>query len=592
MADEKKLQIAVPELPNTVAGDGRHVMSLLRKYLKEMAVQINLANGFEGVPETSSGYAAPSGFVLKFSVDGGTLSWNDVSYYDQLAYYELRTDRNVGESRGLLERTTENTSMVLPDAAASTVYLYAVLRDKTYSNPSVLTYSKKRPDAPQKINLTKNEQGVLVQFTEIPLDCIGAHIYIGGTMLTSGDNIFLYKLSENENIDTVGVAYYDQFGDGERAVIYNNVPDVTGFLVERNGAVLDFYWDPIELHGVSYAVQVSETGVWGTGLELFTTELNKKKLEYPNAGGKYFLIKAADEHGNWSENAAMYHLVTADDPSKNVIVEFDEGSLGYPGNKYGMYYDPTIGGLKIADEMMRGEYIFSGELDQTYRARNWADYKTNLLRTSNLRISDLTDTIDSTKLYSMTLGGGELVGGDIPEVRSYLAEYIGMGTRDLLLASLESTTDDDSGNAAAEAVHADTFTYGRWNTGLSVEQLTKLSYDYEGTETFHAQFVIRLSETPTWCTIAVFSNGTDWLELGYDGGFYLKGSDGKENRVTPSVSSSDCITFSISQGAEIRALRLCITSLSNGRDTLYESTINAAPIGAFTNVRFYRGELT
>ena len=36
----------MPELPTTVKGDGRYVLSLLRKYLKSVNEQVNIANGF------------------------------------------------------------------------------------------------------------------------------------------------------------------------------------------------------------------------------------------------------------------------------------------------------------------------------------------------------------------------------------------------------------------------------------------------------------------------------------------------------------------------------------------------------------------
>ena len=45
MADEKKILI-IPDLPTAIQGDGRHLISLLRKYLKSVNEQVNLANGF------------------------------------------------------------------------------------------------------------------------------------------------------------------------------------------------------------------------------------------------------------------------------------------------------------------------------------------------------------------------------------------------------------------------------------------------------------------------------------------------------------------------------------------------------------------
>ena len=104
MADLEKEIIKAPELPNVVKGDGRYVMSQLRKFLKEMAIQVNLANGFtaDEIQPSDSGYAAPANFVLQFDSLGGHFSWRHVTYLEELAYYEIRTDDHVGSSVGLL----------------------------------------------------------------------------------------------------------------------------------------------------------------------------------------------------------------------------------------------------------------------------------------------------------------------------------------------------------------------------------------------------------------------------------------------------------------------------------------------------------
>lgn len=583
MASEKQ-QLQMPDLPSVVQGDGRHVMSLLRKYLKEMSVQINLANDFEGEPETGSGLAAPSGFVLRFGVDGGEFSWKDVSYLEELAYYELRTNTYVGSAVGLLDRTTEITSTKMPANYQATVYLYAVLKNGTYSNASILTYTKARPEAPQKINLTKNDQGTLIQFTEIPLDCIGANIYVNNDKFSTTDNIFLYT-NKNVIIKTIAVAYYDQFGEGEKAVISCYVPTVTGFIVERNGAVLDFYWDAIDLYGVQYAVQISELPTWGTGTELFTTKLNKKKLEYPNVGNKYFLIKAFDEHGNYSTETTWYRLITAEDPTRNHIVTFSEQEAAYPNVKNGVWYDVGSGGLRLSDEVYTGEYIFKGELPQEYRARNWTDFKSFTSTQESWYVKDALYPLNDDWALSLVVGGGRIIEGECVDIKTYIATYEGTDTGDLFIASMDGTTTADTREVPSPCKHADTFKMGTWHMGLSLEELTRLAYQINNTVTqFNSRFCMKYENAIESGFIARWSGEGGWLELDYDDGFYLVGSDGISLYVPYTWRRLDSITFCISQGASERGLYIKTSAETQG------ATATAAPVGVITAVQFNKGE--
>lgn len=238
---EKEL-IEAPQLPHVVQGDGRYVMSLLNEFLKSMAAQVNLANGFsaEEIKPEAGKYPTPRNFYLTFNRIGGVLTWNHIADISNLAYYELRTDKNVGKNVGLLERTIDTTSYKLPVNYAATVYLFAVSKDAEASAPAELNYTKARPDAPKDIAVTKNNEGSLITFLDIPSNCIGANIYIAGQQFQTLTNIYLHK--GNTDIEKVEVAYYDQFGEGERGYLYLVLPDVTGLLVERNGAELDFYW--------------------------------------------------------------------------------------------------------------------------------------------------------------------------------------------------------------------------------------------------------------------------------------------------------------------------------------------------------------
>lgn len=106
MAEYKKQVLTFPGLPTAIQGDGRRLISLLRKYLKSVNEQVNVANGFtaDDVDASNKGdFPMPRNFTLTFDRLGGVLNWDAVDDAD-LAYYEVRTNADVGNAYGLLER--------------------------------------------------------------------------------------------------------------------------------------------------------------------------------------------------------------------------------------------------------------------------------------------------------------------------------------------------------------------------------------------------------------------------------------------------------------------------------------------------------
>ena len=596
MADLEKEIVKAPELPNVVKGDGRYVMSQLRKFLKEMAIQVNLANGFtaDEIEPSDSGYAAPANFVLQFNSMGGHFSWRHVTYLDELAYYELRTDDHVGAQVGLLDRTTDNKSDVMPATSAGRVYLYAVLKDGSYSAGSILSYNKTRPEAPQDISMTKNEQGILITFTFIPLDCIGAHIYINGVMYEVDDNIFLYT-GDAETIDKIEVAYYDNFGEGERGYLNLIIPNVQNFIVERNGAMLDFQWDPVDVYNVGYVVKVANVPVWNTGIELFRTNRSKNKIEYPNYGDTYFMIKAYDPHGVYSKDASWYLLATIDDTTRNHIVDFDQYETRYAGSKVNMYYDDTAGGLRITDDAFTGEYVFKGVLPQTYRARNWHEEQISSVENSDLRVIDLDFSINDEEALYTTCVGGIIGNVDSVEFRAQLARYIGADSEHEFQASLNGTLLTMDEQEPSESQNADTYDYGRYDLGLSMNDLTRLKYTLKNYgEDFGFIFHLKIMELPDRCVFAKMLFGSSaWIEIGYNGVYYAEDSNGVRTEINASFRYPDWLSFGLSQDSNTRTLylkNLNVTPDDTASDDRYvlKSESKVGPMGTPTAIQFYR----
>ena len=88
----------------------------------------------------------PANLSIKYT-DVATVSWEDVTNSD-IDYYEVRTNKDVGENDGLLARTSD-TSVVVPLASRTgTIYVFGHNTSKLYGYPAILEYSKALPPKP------------------------------------------------------------------------------------------------------------------------------------------------------------------------------------------------------------------------------------------------------------------------------------------------------------------------------------------------------------------------------------------------------------------------------------------------------------
>lgn len=589
MADDKAKILKAPDLPAVVKGDGRYLMTLLRQFLTDTAREVNRANGFTAEEiklDGTSKVPDVRNFHLTFDRLGGLLEWDHTSKVDSLAYYELRTDKNVGNNNGLLERTRENTSTKLPLTYVGHVYCYVVLKNKECSAGTVIDYTKARPVAPTDLALTKNQQGTIISFLAIPLDCIGANVYINDTKYAVTDNIYLYTGSEI--IKTVRVAYYDQFGEGESTTIWCEIPDVTNFIVERNGSQLYFYWDALPIHGVHYVVKVGSLPDWDRALTIFDTKDNKHRYIYPNIGEYYMLIKAVDEHNNYSKNATYVYLTNRKDEHKNVIIELDQKAVAYNGTKLGMYYDAAGEQLKLDRDVGRGEYIIDVQLPQKYRARNWLDFACIGQTNDTLCFDDMAWLWDSEEA-ARTVWNGTVGDFNGVQVRQEIARYVGVVGDDTIdVIELNDSLTSMKGTAPTDS-HDVVYAQGRWHTGLTVGDTTRLAYAYSVPETFSLIFYATAKNGLGDVIIATLENDSGgFLVLGYDAKascFYVRGSDGvtvRTGKIAP-ANGRDWYTLAISQSEVERTIYV----YSINYNKTVSKSVKAKPAGTFSAVYFY-----
>lgn len=579
-----KQLLKLPSLPKSIQGDGRYLMTLLNGLLGQMAGQINIANGFsaEEIKPTAGAYPTPRDFYLSFTRSGGKFTWSHLAELSTLYYYELRTDTAVGTPLGLLERTVKNESYILPINYSDTVYLYAVSKEGVYSNPSILNYTKARPDAPRDIAVTNTTEGTLVTFLAIPSNCIGANIYIDGKKYETVDNLFLLK--EVSKIRTVEVAYYDNFGEGERGYLYLILPDIRNFLVERNGTELDFYWDAINIYGVKYIVKVGNEPNWETATELFRTSTNDKNRRlYPNTGTYCLMVKGYDDNGNYSENAAYQIMNNEPDIHRNVILSFPQADVLYNGVKINTYYDPLVSGVTLDREAEYGEYIFDVQLDQRYRARNWLECVFISVTKSDLVWMDANFSWQE----ALRPWVGSIGNGDSSIFRQEIALKQDYVVDNIFNADLNGKLETDSQNEPTKVQKADTYASGRWAQGLRINDLTILEYDVPlKTEVFSMVFCLRTKGKLPDTSLITLSNDKSNIRLGYDDTskcFYLFTSGGVMATVPFEANNADCFTFGISQGAS--DLTLYVNSLDTQK-TL-KASVKAKPLGVFNKLYAY-----
>jgi len=587
MAEIQKKVLHTPTLPTAIQGDGRYLLSVLRNFLTEQTKQINAANSFtaDDVDADKEGkILSPRNFRLTFSRLGGLLQWDHSLDAKNLNYYEVRTNKNIGSEFGLLERTTLSESMRLPQAYAGHIFLFAVDRQGQVSHPAELSYTKARPTKPRDVAMTKTQEGTLITFLDIPLDCIGAYIYVNDVRYESVDNIYLY--TGGAVIERLRVAYYDQYGEGESEILYCVMPDVENFIVERNGPQLDFYWDPLPIYNVRYEVKVGITPEWDKALTLFTTKLNKHRFIYPNTGRYYMLVKAIDEHDNYSRHATYFLLTNETDIHKNVIIRLDQEKTGYNGIKTNLYYDMAREALLLEKDALRGEYLINVKLPQRYRARNWLEASVIGETNSDLVWDDLDFAWDSEEAANTMWNGtiGDLRG---VEVLHEIARYTpSSDSKFLAVIGLDGSLEAIGATVCRQKSVA--YAPSRWTDGLLLSWKSDVVYKVQIPRQFSMMFWLRLRDgLPDTRILTLCGDvGNDrQLTLEYDrrlNELQLIGSDGVYVRTKIEFRQNDCLAIGIVQEATVR--RLFLYSLA--RDVCTEESSIAAPISGIDTLVF------
>lgn len=558
--------LTAPQLPTTIAGDGRYVMSLLNDFCR--TVTDTLTQVEEQI--TASTPSTIDNFFITFDRKGTLWQWDSVS---GAQYYELHCQNT------LLERTTQATSRIAPTSYAGTATLTAVLPDRTISE--TLSYTKPRPSAPQYLNTTRTDTTLDIDYPPIPNDCIGIELVIDGqTYRTTQDRL---SLPLSQTATHLTAAYYDNFGTGDICTRSNTTNNVTRFFAEQNGEWTDFFWDTVPGPNVTYLIKTSFTEPdWNSATTLLSTAQNHARIRFPQQGKVYFLIKAINNAGCYSPHATCATLDRAADQARNTILTADASAFYYNHSKTNLYYDAIANGLRLTDNTRRGEYILPIHLPTTYRARNWLEYKL-IGVTDDTLIWDDSDFDWTSEDSTATIWNG--ASGDLSEaiLTKEIAENL-PPSADETTWTMANTLLSAGGVAPTQAQHADTFEPARWDHGLRLTPLTRLTYPADNLTHFTLIFHLTADPTISSCEIVTLCGTDGALTLRYHNRqFHLTATDSQTLTLDYHPTTYDQLTIGICQTSTTRTLRL--NSLAQNTDLI--TTATTPPCTTITAISYH-----
>lgn len=150
-----------------------------------------------------------------------TFKWSDVPDSDVM-YYEVRTDKNVGSTIGLLGKTQSTSIDVNLMERKGTVYVYSVNTLKKYSYPAKVVYNYPKPDAPSYIRFTEALRGVNVLVAPFPARVKSMRLYVEGRNISKSFELANanYTFYGEPDIYNFWASYVDLMGEGYTSVKY------------------------------------------------------------------------------------------------------------------------------------------------------------------------------------------------------------------------------------------------------------------------------------------------------------------------------------------------------------------------------------
>jgi len=133
-------------------------------------------------------------------------------------------------------------------------------------------------------------------------------------------------------------------------------PDVSSISISRFGETLLIRWEAVDARDLfGYEVRYSDQNSWPEATRLgsivFGTEIVTSDFQ---PGNRWFMVKALNRSGIYSENAASVQESVPDRPGENIVVTRNEVTEGWDGTKTFMHVDGSE--LALDSNYLSGKY--------------------------------------------------------------------------------------------------------------------------------------------------------------------------------------------------------------------------------------------
>jgi hypothetical protein len=359
--------------------------------------------------------------------------------------------------------------------------------------------------------------------------------------------------------------------------------DVTEFNVYSRFDYVAASWRPVDGVGIEYEVRAGST--WATSNVIGRTSGDKLETQYPvrSSGDVTYWIKAVSPAGRYSLNAAFASTRQAPIPNRNIVIEKDWSSLGYPGVRLDLAVNGSALELVTVSGVNRkqGDYYAKLSLPASYYARSWTE-----IASSSASRSGVTWTQAS---YAWQDAGSATWQGTLGEseaglVSAFISRYLGtLASGEVEGFRLAGSLNGVGGTTPVESQDA-IYSVCHFDNGLEVVGSTKAAWNVSVPSTFSLLFDFRADTfVDQDAALVTLRAGSGWLRLVWDAvldQFALLDHIGNRVAINVPVETGDVVTFGISQSLSSRSLY----AATRRYPVPAAASITAGPVGNFTQV--------
>jgi hypothetical protein len=333
--------------------------------------------------------------------------------------------------------------------------------------------------------------------------------------------------------------------------------------------------------GTNIAYDIRYGASWAVGQFIGRTNNPYFNCLFPTPGDHNFWIKAIDNYGNYSVNAANASVVIVSSGNRQAVISIDQVANGWPGSKINTYVND--GGLQLMDNSVRGQNIVEINLVKSFTARNTILSSVIDVEDTDLTWGSANFTWDDVEAQAQWEPTGDITGITLDQ---QISLFTGIPSNIIESIPLDEVAVGDLGTQPQQAVNV-TYGNGRFRQGALVQDFTELSWNVAIPAAFNTVFYVSVTQPVVDNIVYMTLKGPGgYLMVGYDankGVFYLQDQLGNRNEVALEFKTTDYLAFGIVQNATTR--KLFVYSFS--ADASGDSEMAYAPLGNFTAAFLY-----